>query len=115
MHSSEKKYYCKECNQTLKGPTYFKHMKSKKHKKNVAKFNSQLTDSTASRYYSYSNSSLAPLPVDTAKNKDDQHSTNFLRSVPQFLDMWYSRYSYDVTMDGTDVRISIHVSKVDHK
>ena len=115
MHSSEKTYHCKECNQTYKGPTYYKHLKSKKHKRNVAKFNSPLTDSTASRYFSYSNSSLTPFPNDTGKTDVNRHATNFMSSLHKLVDMYYSEYTIDATTTGTDVGVSISLSKMDAK
>ena len=115
-HSSEKEYYCKECKETFKGPSFFKHLKSDKHYANYINSmdRSDFVCDTASEL-NRNHTSQSTIPSDTRSPKDGEHATNFLRSVPQFLGMWYTSFSYDVTNSGNDLRVSIHVSKDNHK
>ena len=61
------------------------------------------------------NTSFTTFSVDTATPEGREHASNFLRSMSQFLDMWYNNYHVTTTTTGTDIRISISISKMDHK
>ena len=115
-HSSEKEYYCKECKETFKGPSFFKHLKSDKHYVNYINSmdRSDFVCDTARELYS-DHPPLETISSGTRSPKNGEHATNFLRSVPQFLDMWWCNYTYDVTNSGDNLRISFSISKMDHK
>ena len=110
-----KNSYCKECNRTYPHYNYTKHLKTKKHKRNVARFNSPNTDSTLSRYYSNSSAPQSTVPNYTGETDVDRHAAHFLSSMSKLVDMYYAEYNLDATSTGTDIRVSISISKVDVK
>ena len=61
------------------------------------------------------NTSFTTFSMDTASPEDREHASNFMRSMSQFLDMWWDQYHLTTTSTGTDIRISISISKMDHK
>lgn len=112
MHSSEKEYYCKECGEHFRGPSFFKHLKSDKHYGNYLKTH---FDSTTDRKPDSDDSPLRTFSVDTPETPSREHEANFMRSLSQFLDMWYPGCVYELASTPTELRISISISKMDNK
>ena len=116
IHSSEKEYYCKECKESFKGPSFFKHLKSNKHYANYinAMDESDPVCDTA-RELCGDDSPLETISSNPRGPASREHAANFMRSLHQFLDMWYNDYHLTTTITGDHVRVSFHVSKVDHQ
>lgn len=116
IHSSEKEYYCKECKETFKGPTFFKHLKSNKHYANYidSMDESDLACTTARELFS-DDSPLETIPSNPTRTTSREHAPNFMRSLHQFLDMWYPDAEYTTTNTSDNIRISISISKNNHK
>ena len=66
-------------------------------------------------YYTNSSAPQSTIPNPTREIDANRHATNLMSSVSKLLDMYYSEYNLDATITGTDIRLSIHVSKVDVK
>lgn len=120
MHSSEKEYYCHECGEDFRGPSFFKHLKSRRHYENVLYHfhelhNRNFSHLIADREPDSDDPSLGTIPVATRDPKADEHAANFLRSLSQFLDMWYLEYHFRTASTRSGVRVVISVSKMDHK
>lgn len=112
MHSSDKEYYCHECDEHFKGPSYFKHLKSRRHYANYVKHH---FDSAPDWEPDCDDSPLETLSMDTRDPKAREHALNFMRSLPQFLDMWYSEYHLHVSSTRSGIRLVISLSKMDYK
>ena len=116
IHSSEKEYYCKECKESFKGPSFFKHLKSNKHYANYinAMDESDPVCDTARELFS-DDSPLKTISSNPRGPASREHAANFMRSLHQFLDMWYPDAEYTCTHSSDSLRVSISISKNNHK
>ena len=112
MHSSEKQYYCKECDEQFRGPSFFKHLKSDKHYGNYVKHH---FESSPLGEPDCDDTQLGTISMGTPTPPSREHEANFMRSLSQFLDMWYPSPVVTTTSTPTHIGISISISKVDNK
>ena len=61
------------------------------------------------------NTSFTAIPSNPTSTEAAGHASNFMRSLSQFLDMWWDQYHLTTTSTSTDIRLSISISKMDHK
>lgn len=116
IHSSEKEYYCKECDAHFKGPSFFKHLKSDKHYDNYIK---HLDDSESIQLPTWddinSHSSFKAISNDTREVDANKHAIDFMSSLSKLLDMYYLDYTLESTTTGIDLRLSISILKMELK
>ena len=111
QHSSNHEYHCDICKRDFKGPTYFRHLKSKNHYENVRinlNHNRPWIDSS-------SNYVESTLPMDSGKTPTNGSETLFLQHLHEFLGKHLLGYSFDVTRDSDRIRLSLSFRQTNRK
>lgn len=110
-HSSSIWYRCNDCNRDFRGPTYFRHLKSKNHYENVRSNlnnNRPWIDNSC-------NHGEPTVPMDSGKTPTNGSKTVFLQHLHEFLADHLTGYSFDVTGDRDRIRIEFSFRETNRK